>query len=271
MSTSQNIKKQVHDFWDKASCGEELYLKSFTKEDYASQAKKRYELEPQLEFGEFQKFKNKKTLEIGVGLGADHQQLAEAGAILYGIDLTERAIIHTQRRFELFGLKSTLATADAEDLPFPDQFFDAVYSWGVLHHSPNTKGAVQEISRVLKKGGLAKIMIYHKYSIIGYMLWVRYALLALRPFRSLSYIYSKYLESPGTKAYSYNEARILFEDFEIQSIESPLNHADLLESDVGQRHRGVLLDVAKRLWPRRFLKLFFKNHGIFLMISCQKK
>jgi ubiquinone/menaquinone biosynthesis C-methylase UbiE len=264
-------KKQVQDFWNTASCGEDLYLKGFTKEDYNYQAKIRYELELQLSFGEFPKFNGKKTLEIGVGLGSDHQQLAEAGAILSGIDLTERAINHTKRRFELFGLKSELQTADAENLPFPDENFDAIYTWGVIHHSPNTQKAVNEIHRVLKPGGFAKIMIYNKYSIIGYMLWFRYALLALKPWRSLEYIYDHYLESPGTKAYSYKGARELLSQFDIHSIETPLGHGDLLTSPVGQRHRGILLTVARAIWPRTLLKLILPTHGLGMMITCTKK
>lgn len=263
-------KQNVKDFWNLASCGERIYLKDFTKEDYLFQAEQRYKLEPQLRFGEFPKFRGKKTLEIGVGLGADHQQLAESGALLTGIDLTERAIEHTKRRFEIFGLTSNLLIADAEALPFEDGSFDAVYSWGVIHHSPNTEKAVKEIYRILKHGGFAKIMIYHKFSIIGYMLWIRYALFKLKPWLSLTYLYHNYLESPGTKAYSVQEAKILFKDFNIISIETPIGHGELLASDVGQRHRGVLLSIAKKIWPRFLIKKILPNHGLTMMITLTK-
>jgi ubiquinone/menaquinone biosynthesis C-methylase UbiE len=264
-------KQNVKNFWNIASCGEELYLKGFSKEDYNHQASERYRLELQLSFGEFEKFTNKKTLEIGVGLGADHQQLAKAGAILTGIDLTERAINHTKRRLELFNLESNLLLADAEDLPFEDNTFEALYSWGVIHHSPNTNKVVEEIHRVLKAGAFVKIMIYHKYSIIGYMLWIRYALLKLKPWLSLNEIYDKYLESPGTKAYSYKEATNLFKDFGVIRIESPLTHGDLLTSEVGARHRGRLLSYAKKFWPRRLIKKILPDHGLFLMLTMYKK
>ena len=137
---------------------------------------------PEAEFAEFPKFKGKRTLEIGVGLGADHQKLAEHGAILSGIDLTPRAINHTKRRFELMGLNSQLQIADAENLPFEDNSFDAVYSWGVLHHSPDTQKAVNEVYRILKPGGLAKIMIYNKHSLIllALKLWHNQGMLELR-------------------------------------------------------------------------------------------
>lgn len=271
MKKDKSIKGDVKDFWNTASCGEDLYLKGFTIDDYLDHSKKRYKLEPEiLEFGQFEDFNGKKTLEIGVGLGSDHQQLAEAGAILHGVDLTERAINHTRRRFELLNLESKLQVADAENLPFEDNSFDSVYSWGVLHHTPNTEKAIQEVRRVLAKGGMAKIMIYHKYSVIGFMLWFRYGLLRFRPFISLNTLYSKYLESPGTKAYSRKEVPSLFSGFEILSIDTPLGHGDLLESDVGQRHRGRLLSLAKKIWPRKFLRRFFPNNGLELMVKCRK-
>ena len=167
-------------------------------------------------------------------------------------------------------LDSVLQVGDAENLPFEDDFFDAVYSWGVIHHSPNTSKAVDEIFRVLKNGGLGKIMIYHKQSLIGYMLWLRYALFALKPFRSLDYIYHHFLESPGTKAYSYKEAKELFKKFEMISIDSTLGHADLLTSEAGQRHKGYVLSLARKIWPRWFFKKFMPKYGLSLMITIRK-
>ena len=147
-------KQQVHDFWNEAACGENLYLQKIDSEGYRAQEAERYRLEPFiLPFADFSSTRSKKVLEIGVGLGADHQRFAEAGADLYGIDLTERAVEHTRRRLCLFGLSSKLFVGDAENLEFPSCFFDNVYSWGVLHHSPDTPKAIAEVYRVLKKGG----------------------------------------------------------------------------------------------------------------------
>ena len=184
-------------------------------------------------------------LEIGVGLGADHKQFAEAGADLWGIDLAERAVEHTRQRMAAFGLMSHLAVGDAENLDFPDETFDRVYSWGVLHHSPDTSKAIAEVFRVLKRGGGASIMIYHKWNMVGLMLWSRYALLGLRPWLTLSQIYARYLESPGTKAYSAAEATRLFAAFRDVKIRTVLTHGDLLESGAGQKHQGEILSLAR--------------------------
>jgi SAM-dependent methyltransferase len=264
-------KKAVEEFWENASCGEELYLRSRQRDGYAEHARRRYELEPIIEeFAQFQSTSGKRVLEIGVGLGADHQRFAQAGAILSGIDLTARAVAHTRDRLNLFGLASSLRAGDAENLEFSPDTFDCVYSWGVLHHSPDTPKAISEVHRVLRPGGVARLMIYHKWSLVGYMLWIRYALLRLRPWMKLSEIYSRYLESPGTKAYSIGEAKQLFAAFGEVKIRTCLTHGDLLESAAGQRHVGLLLSVARKAWPRRLLRKYAGSHGLFMLICATK-
>jgi ubiquinone/menaquinone biosynthesis C-methylase UbiE len=265
------LKKQEKEFWEEASCGERLYLDEPSSEGYLKHLQKRYELEPEiLTFAQFEKHKGHKVLEIGLGLGADHQKWAEAGAFLFGADLTQRAVEHTKRRFDLLGLTTRLQVADAENLPFQDNIFDLVYSWGVLMCTPDTQKAIKEVYRILKPGGTAKIMIYHKYSMVGYMLWLRYALLRGRPLTPLLDIYMRNLESPGTKAYSVEEARKLFLDFEIESINTFLTHGDLLTSGAGQRHQGFLLTLARWVWPRWLIRFFLPRYGLFMTIKAQK-
>ena len=267
----EDLKQAVRDFWNAASCGENLYLHGETRESYQDQSRQRYALEPYIiPFADFAGSRGKRVLEIGVGLGADHQRFAENGADLYGIDLTDRSVEHTGRRLAALRLVSKLGVGDAERLGFLDGFFDIVYSWGVLHHSPDTQRAVAEVWRVLKPGGSARVMIYHKWSLVGYMLWMRYALMTLQPWRTLDYVYGKYLESPGTKAYSIAAARDLFSAFSDVRIRTVLTHGDLLESGAGQRHKGAMLSLARRVWPRWLLRRLLKGHGLFMLIEAHK-
>jgi len=267
----EGLKSDVRDFWNRASCGEELLLPSTDREGYLAQTRARYELEPYIPgFARFAESKGLRVLEIGVGLGADHQSFAEGGADLTGIDLTPRAIEHTRRRLELFGLRSNLQCGDGEHLPFADGAFDVVYSWGVLHHSPDTPKAFREVHRVLKPGGTARIMIYSKYSLIGLMLWLRYGLGRLRPWTSLEEIYDKYLESPGTKAYTIAGAQKLCAPFASADIRTVMTHGDLLTSEAGQRHRGRVLSIARAVWPRWFFRTFTPDAGLFMLIECRK-
>ena len=105
---------------------------------------------------------------------------------------------------------------------------------------------------------------------IGYMLWVRYALFRFRPWLSLTQIYGEFLESPGTKAYSASEARHLFSAFKKVIIRTDLGHGDLLESEAGQRHQGILLSIARRLWPRWLIRKLLPNSGLFMLIEANK-
>lgn len=269
MSVSE--KQRVLDFWDRAACGEQLLLPGADCAGFESQAAARYRLEPYITaFAEFDNWAGRRVLEIGVGLGADHQRFAQAGAQVTGVDLTPRAINLTRRRLQAFALQSRLLVADAENLPFPSNEFDLVYSWGVIHHSPDTRRAVGEILRVLKPGGVARVMIYSKWSLVGMMLWVRYALLRLRPLTSLRTIYAEFLESPGTKAYTVAEARRLFREFCNVSVHTVLSHGDLLSSGAGQRHGGALLAIARRLWPRWLIARCLRTRGLFMMIDAHK-
>jgi len=272
--TKANLKTDVQSFWNAGSCGETYAQGQTEAEQYATQAAERYKLEPYIHpFARFEEGTGKDVLELGVGMGADHQEWAQAQPkSLTGVDLTDRAIAHTQKRLDLAGLTSTLQQSSSNPLPFSDETFDIVYSWGVIHHSPDTPELAAEICRVLRTGGVARIMIYHTWSLTGLMLWARYGLLRGRPLTPMQEIYATYLESPGTKAYTKQEARKMFlaAGFSDVKIHIQLGHGDLLEGDVGQRHRGRLLTVAKALWPAWFFKVFTPFLGLYLMIEAKK-
>ena len=266
-----NSIDQVHDFWNENSCGE-IYAKGADQaEKYATETKKRYLLEPYIkDFAEFESYKDLNVLEIGIGMGSDHSSIALSNPkSLIGIDLTKRSIEHTKSKFNSLGLKANVKVDNAENLSFEDNQFDAVYSWGVFHHSINTKKCFEELHRVLKPGGSAKIMIYHKYSPTGFMLWLRYGIIQLK---SINSVYSDYLESPGTKAYSIKEAKNLTKNFENVNLKVQLCFADLLEGEAGQRHKGTLLTLAKFLYPKMLIKFFAKffPFGLFLLIDVKK-
>jgi SAM-dependent methyltransferase len=268
---TEEAKQRVHDFWSDLACGEALLQGGHDAQAYARQQQERYRLEPYIpEFANFGQWRGARVLEIGVGLGADHERFAAARADLYGIDLTQRAIDHTRARLDFSGLSSRLQIADAEALPFPDGHFNLVYSWGVLHHSPSTERAIDEVWRVLGPGGTAKLMLYQAASVVGFMLWVRYGLLCGRPWRSRADIFAEHLESPGTQAFSVEQARAMCSKFESTSITTRLTHADLLTSGAGRRHEGVLLDVARRVWPRRLIQRWFPQSGAFMLITATK-
>jgi len=265
-------KDAVRDFWDAAACGEKLWLPSLDLAGFRAQAEARYQLEPYiLEFAGFDRIqKVDEVLEVGLGLGADHECLARATSRLHGVDLSSRAVAITRQRLEMQGLVSDLQVADAEALPFEDNRFDFVYSWGVIHHTPDTAQAAREMLRVLKPGGRFRVMVYHTWSLVGMMLWMRYALARGQPWMSLSKIYAAHLESPGTQAFTRREVRRLFEGAHDVTLKVVLTHGDLLESGAGQRHKGRWLALARWIWPRWLLRRIAGRFGLFLLVAGQK-
>jgi len=169
----------------------------------------------------FNEFAGTRLLEVGCGMGTDLLQFARGGAKVTGIDLTPRSIEISQRHLALYGQEADFAIADGERLPFGDASFDVVYSNGVLHHTPDTAGSVRELHRVLRPGGQARVMLYHRAS-WAYLSQVvlRYGILQGEFLRgnSAAEIMSKYVEfnagggRPLVKAYSRREARELHRD-----------------------------------------------------------
>jgi SAM-dependent methyltransferase len=113
---------------------------------------------------EYAAFAGKRVLDVGSGNGYVLSRYAAAGAHVHGVDLTEAAIRLCRRRFELMTLPGRFLVGSAEALPFDDRSFDCVCSMGVLHHTPDTARAVQEVFRVLRPGGRVILMFYHRDS-----------------------------------------------------------------------------------------------------------
>lgn len=211
-AASAETKEAVRGFWSRTPCGSwDATAPEGTREYYDQIETRRYELEPFIaRYAQFSSTTGKKVLEVGVGVGTDHVQFARAGADLHGVDLTDRGIELVRRRLELEGLASELAVADAERLPFADDSFDVVYSWGVLHHTPDTPRAVAEAIRVLRPGGRICVMVYSRHAWVSYGLWARNGPLSRRPLRSLTDVLHHHMESLGTKGYTRREARRMF-------------------------------------------------------------
>ena len=216
-----DVKDTVRSFWDADPCGAKLAeAPEGSPEFFAQVAATRDELEPFIPaYAEFSQAKGDSVLEVGCGLGSDLIRFARAGARVTGVDLTPKSVELVKRRLSLEGLEGDIRVADAERLPFPDASFDRVYSWGVLHHTPDTGRAVREAIRVLRPGGRICVMLYARHSWVAYGLWGRYGLLRGRPWRGLHDVVANHMESPGTKAYSARELREMFSGIERLTID----------------------------------------------------
>jgi ubiquinone/menaquinone biosynthesis C-methylase UbiE len=166
IESNTDLKERVRAFWEAHPCGTkfsdaEMGTPAFFERVEAHRYTKEWHIP---EAADFAATRGLRVLEIGCGMGTDGAQFAQAGAHYTGIDLTEAAIELARKRFELSGLQGEFRVADAEDLDFADDSFDRVYSHGVLHHTPDIARAIAEIHRVLKPGGRAMVMLYHRGS-----------------------------------------------------------------------------------------------------------
>lgn len=168
----QNIK----DFWQDNPCGESLidteydadipFFDDFDEMRYRSHGHLLGCLD-QIPFA------NKSVLEIGIGHGADAEQIVRRGGRYTGLDLTQEAVLRVKKRFELKSLSfDDVVQGSILEAPFEDNTFDLVFSHGVLHHVPDILGAQKEIARILKPGGLLVVMLYARHS-INYHLSIR--------------------------------------------------------------------------------------------------
>lgn len=215
---------------------------------------------------EFDKFAGKELLEVGCGMGTDLLQFARGGAICTGLDLTPRSIAISRHRFRVYNMPGQFVLSDSERLPFPDQSFDVVYSNGVLHHTPATDKAVTEIHRVLKPGGVAKVMLYYRHSLNywGEMMLHRGLLRGeLLRGRTPEQIMGRWVEyneqgaEPLVKVYSRGGARKLFADF------------SEVKFEIEQMTRRELYFLSA-LIPDKLFRSLSKHFGWNLIITARK-
>lgn len=162
---------EVKSFWNTEACGTHFVDHAVDEQDFFAKFRAyRYLTEWHIPLlVPFAESRGKEVLEIGTGNGAEGVMFALHGAQYTGVDLTEAALEATRKHFAVMGLAGKFQTENAEHLSFADESFDWVFSHGVLHHTPNTQVAINEVYRVLKPSGRAIIMLYHKRSLNYYV------------------------------------------------------------------------------------------------------
>jgi len=226
MKVLADEKNRSREQWGADPCGA-VYGKDVefgTREFFDTVERHRYqEYAPWMpELMEFDKFSGARLVEIGCGMGTDLLQFARGGAVCTGIDLTPRSVEISRHHLDLYGMSADFLLSDAERLPFADNSFDVFYSNGVLHHTPGTRAAVEDAHRILRPGGTAKVMLYHRNSWAYWIdLMLKQGIYRGELFKGLnaSDLMSKYVEyndsggRPLVKVYSRAETREMFSMF----------------------------------------------------------
>jgi 2-polyprenyl-3-methyl-5-hydroxy-6-metoxy-1,4-benzoquinol methylase len=183
---SSDLRK-VYTFWNSGASDACLaatrggeHGRASEREAYAAYRESRYRTEWQIPaFAGFADARGKRVLEIGCGNGADAVMYAKQGAAYVGVDLSDRAVDSTRRHLALEGLEGRCGLANVEQLCWAKESFDIVYAFGVLHHTSSPEKAVHEMWRVLKPGGVALVMLYHRHSLNYYVRILLYMRLRL--------------------------------------------------------------------------------------------
>src|SRR5262245_18557052 len=230
LETGDAFKDEAQKQWDQDPCGSHYVEKAApdTLEWFLEAERYRYGTYApwMFEVMEFSRHRGEHILEIGAGMGTDHVQFAAHGGVMYDLDLSSGHLNLAQRNLELRGLKSTFRHGDGENIPFPDDTFDLVYSNGVIHHTPNTAGVVHEIRRVLKPGGRCILMVYAENSLHYWRNLFAAIGLAQEALdtASMGEIMSRHVErsehgaKPLVKVYTAKRLRRMFRDFDQISV-----------------------------------------------------
>lgn len=267
-TVSEARKASVRAHWEQEPCNTR-YSDAVERHQYFVELEQsRYALEPNIpKLARFNEARGLRVLEIGVGYGIDFANWVRSGANATGVDFTAAAIDLTREHLRLQGLDRrphALSRADAENLPLQDNSFDLVYSYGVLHHTPDTARAFREAARVLKPGGELRAMIYHVPSWTAFNLWLYHGFLRGRPSLTLKQVVFDTVESPGTKAYSVPEAHELMRQagLEPRRVSLRLDCGDLLTGKLSDKYKDdALIRLAVKLYPRPLVRALGSRFG----------
>lgn len=187
MKTAADMRAEVREFWNRTPCdSDRSALPKDSREYFLEIERDRYAYQYHIarDVLLWVDWKGKKVLEIGTGVGTDARQLIERGAIYTGINIDATSVEMTRTALRLFGLAGRVEQCDATAMPFDNEAFDVVYSYGALPCIPDLGRALNEAYRVLRPGGLFIGLLYNKPS-INYEIEIRVLRRLARPLLTL--------------------------------------------------------------------------------------
>lgn len=215
---AQTTIETVQHYWDARPCNIRHSAKQVGSKEYFDEVEARkYLVEPHIPaFAEFERWRGKRVLEVGCGIGTDSVNFARAGAQVTAVDLSAESLRIARQRADVMGVTERIdfRRANAEELTsvVDDGPYDLVYSFGVIHHTPDPEAALAEIRKVIAPGGTLKLMVYHRRS------WKAFWILALQErgrFWRADELIAKHSEAqtgcPVTFTYTRAEGRELVE------------------------------------------------------------
>lgn len=249
---------EVYNFWNERPCNIRHSNKEIgTKEYFEEVSKRKYIVEPHIiDFANFKQYDGKDVLEVGCGIGTAAQSFIENGANYTGIDLSDRSIEIAKQRLSIFNLNGTLFQANIEELNnIENKEFDLIYSFGVLHHTPNIDIAIRNIFKMLKVGGEFKLMLYAKNSLKNFEIQD-----GLDQYEAQNGV-------PIANVYTNDEIHSILKDFKNISIKQ--THIFPYKIEEYKKYIYEKKDYFKHM-PQDLFDCLEKNLGWHLCITCNK-
>lgn len=252
MTNIQTVKK----YWDNRPCNIRHSQKEVGTLEYFEEVQnKKFFVEPHvIPFSNFPAWQDKSVLEIGCGIGTMAINFAKAGAKYTGVELSEESLKLTKKRFEVYNCEGTFYQGNAEELTgfVPVKPYDLIYSFGVIHHSPNPRKIIEEIKNYMHKDSVLKLMIYAKNSWKDIMIENGFD----QPEAQFG--------CPIAFTYTQEEARNLLEGFNIVSIEQ--EHIFPYEIESYRNNEYVKVPWFRDM-PENMFKALEKRLGWHMLIT----
>ncbi len=209
----------VREYWNSRPCNIRHSQKPVGTREYFDEVEARkYMVESHIpQFADFERWRGKKVLEIGCGIGTDTINFARHGAQVTAVDLTEKSLEVARQRARVFGLEDRIRfiQANAEKLSetVPVEHYDLVYSFGVIHHTPHPENVLEEVRKYVSPESTLKIMVYNRWS--WKVLWILFGYGKGQVWK-MNRLIAEYSEAqtgcPVTYSYSRTSGRKLLED-----------------------------------------------------------
>ncbi len=229
--SSQVAVEQVRTYWDQRPCNIRHSPRPVGTREYFDEVEARkYFVEPHIpQFADFERWRGKKVLEIGCGIGTDTVNFARHGATVTAVDLSPQSLKIAAQRVELFGLTDRVRfySGSAEELIsfLPPDTYDLIYSFGVIHHTPHPERVLEQMRSYARPGTTVKVMVYHRHSWKVFWILMGYGKGKFWRLRELVAEHSEAQTGcPVTFTYTRRQARQLLESFGFHVMDISVDH-----------------------------------------------
>jgi 2-polyprenyl-3-methyl-5-hydroxy-6-metoxy-1,4-benzoquinol methylase len=276
--TDSTVTKSISDvqkYWDDRPCNIRHSSKPVGSREYFDEVEARkYFVEPHIPaFAEFGRWKDKRVLEVGCGIGTDSINFARAGAQLTAVDLSGESLRVARQRASVMGVEDRIefVQANAEELTsaVSGAQYDLIYSFGVIHHTPQPERALAQMRSLAAPGGTLKMMVYHRHS--WKVLWIL-AGEGRGRFWKADELIAKYSEAqtgcPVTYSYTRGEGRELVERNGFRAEQLAVDHVFPYRIRDYVEYRYVK-EPYFRWMPDSLFRAFERQFGWHLLITAQ--